>query len=47
MNARGWLYRVGRGWGDVNAVRRNRVPRRVARRIAGKATGRFFGRLFG
>lgn len=47
MNGRGWLYRIGRGWGDVNAVRRNRIPRRVARRAAGKASGRLFRRIFG
>lgn len=46
MTGRGWLYRIARGWGDVDAVRRGRVGKRIARRAAGRATGRFLGRLF-
>lgn len=47
MSGRGWLYRIGRGWGDVDAVRKGRVGRRIVRRAAGKATGRLFGRWLG
>lgn len=43
---RGFLYRLARFLGDVNAVRKGRLGRRVARRAAGKATGRVFRRLF-
>lgn len=46
MNVRGWLYRLARLMGDVNAVRKKRVGRRVGRRAAGKASGRLFRRLF-
>jgi hypothetical protein len=42
---RGFLYRLGRILGDVNAVKKGRIGRRVSRRIAGKATGRFLGRF--
>jgi len=41
------LYLVARLLGDLNAVRRNRIPRRVGRRIAGKIVGRLLGRIFG
>jgi hypothetical protein len=40
------LYRLGRFFGDVNAVKRGRVGRRIGRRIAGKWTGRGLRRLF-
>lgn len=43
---RGWLYRLARLLGDVNAVEKGRVPRRLVRRIAGKVTGRILGKLF-
>jgi hypothetical protein len=33
--------------GDINAVRRGKVPRRVARRVYGKVTGRLARKLFG
>lgn len=46
MSARGWLYKLGRLSGDVNAVKKGRVGRRIARRAAGKFTGRGLGRLF-
>jgi hypothetical protein len=47
LNAfRGFLYKLARGLGDVNAIRKGRVPRRIVRRLAGKATGRFLGKLF-
>lgn len=47
MGIRGWLYRIARLMGDVNAVRKRKVARRVGRRAAGKATGRLFRRIFG
>jgi hypothetical protein len=43
---RGFLYRLARFLGDVNAIEKGRVPRRLVRRVAGKVTGRFLGRLF-
>lgn len=46
MKVRPHLYRAGRILGDVNAIRRRRVPRRIARRAAGRVTGRFLGRIF-
>src|SRR6266487_912628 len=36
------LYRTARGLGDVNAVRRGRVPQRIVRRSAGKLASRLF-----
>ena len=47
MNARGWLYRIARLMGDVNAVKKRKVARRVGRRAAGKVSGRLFRRIFG
>ncbi len=47
MNVRGWLYRIARLMGDVNAVKKRKVARRVGRRAAGKVTGRLFRRIFG
>lgn len=46
MKARGFLYKLARMMGDVNAVKRGRVGRRVARRAAGRATGKALRRLF-
>jgi hypothetical protein len=43
---RAFLYLLGRLLGDVNAVKRNRIPRRIARRLAGRVTGRALGRVF-
>ena len=45
-SARGFLYRLARLLGDVNAIQKGKVPRRIMRRMAGKVTGRFLGRLF-
>ena len=47
MSLRGWLYRLARFLGDVEAVRKGRVGRRIARRAAGKLTGRVLRKLFG
>jgi hypothetical protein len=47
MTFRSLLYALAAFLGDINAVRRNRVPRRIARRVAGKFTGRLLGRIFG
>jgi hypothetical protein len=46
VKARGFLYKLARIMGDVNAVKRGRVGRRVARRAAGRATGKALRRLF-
>ncbi len=43
---RGFLYRLARILGDVNAVKKGRVGRRVARRAAGRTTGRLLRKLF-
>lgn len=44
--ARGFLYKLARLLGDVNAVEKGRGARRIVRRLAGKVTGRFLGKLF-
>ena len=44
--SRGFLYKLARVLGDVNAVKKGRVGRRVGRRVAGRATGRSLGKLF-
>jgi len=43
---RGWLYRLAKLLGDVNAIEKGQVPRRLVRQVAGKLTGRLLGRLF-
>jgi hypothetical protein len=43
---RGWLYRIARIMGDVQAVQSGRVGRRVGRRVTGRATGRAMRRMF-
>ncbi len=43
---RGWLYKIARFLGDVNAVSKGKVTRRVGRRIAGKGAGRLFRGFF-
>ena len=44
--ARGFLYRLARILGDVNAVQKGRVSKRIFRRGAGKITGRGLRKLF-
>lgn len=44
---RGFLYRLARMLGDLQAARRGRVGRRLGRRAAGRLTGRWLRRLFG
>lgn len=44
--SRGFLYKLARLLGDVNAAQKGRVGRRVGRRVAGRATGRGLGKLF-
>lgn len=39
------LYKSARVLGDVNAVRRGRVPQRLVRRAIGKVTGRGIGSI--
>jgi hypothetical protein len=43
---RGFLYRLARLLGDVNAIEKGKAPQRVERRIAGKMTGRILRKLF-
>jgi hypothetical protein len=43
---RGWLYRIARIMGDVQAVQHGRAGQRVGRRVTGRATGRAMRRLF-
>jgi hypothetical protein len=47
MSFKRTMYRLLKYSNDVNAVRKNRVPRRIGRRIYGKATGRLARKLFG
>lgn len=37
---RGWLYKVARMLGDIEAISKGRVGRRAGRRMAGKMTGK-------
>ena len=43
---RGFLYRLARFLGDVNAVEKGKVPQRVERRVVGNVFGRILGKLF-
>ena len=43
---RGFLYRLARLLGDVNAVRRGKVGHRMTRRAVGKGAGRALRKLF-
>lgn len=43
---RSFLYWLAVFLGYVQAVRRDRVPRRLVRHAAGRLTGRGLGRLF-
>ena len=43
---RGFLYKLARILGDVNAVKKGRVGRRVGRRAAGRTTGRLLRKVF-
>lgn len=47
MKLRSALYKTARTLGDVEAVKKNKVPRRIARRVAGKVAGKLFRKLFG
>jgi hypothetical protein len=40
------LYTSAKVLGDVNAIEKNKVPRRLARRIAGKYAGRLMNNIF-
>lgn len=46
MKTRGWLYRIAKLLGDINAVKKGRVGRRVGRRVAGRVAGKGLGRMF-
>ena len=43
---RGVLYTSAKVLGDVNAVKRGKVPQRIARRIAGKYSARLLNSVF-
>jgi hypothetical protein len=43
---RGFLYRLGRLLGDVQAVEKGHVVPRVERRVVGRFMGRILGKLF-
>jgi len=45
-SSRGWLYKLAKLLGDVNAVKKGKVGKRIARRAAGKAAGKGFGKIF-
>lgn len=47
MSFRSFLYALARLMGDVNAVQKNRVPRRIARRVTGHWLGRLMRSIFG
>lgn len=47
MTFKSAIYKALKYSNDVNAVRKNKVPRRIGRRIYGKATGRLARRIFG
>lgn len=47
MNFKSALYKALKYSNDINAVQKNRVPRRIGRRLYGKATGRLARRIFG
>lgn len=44
--SRGFLYKLARILGDVEAVKKGRVGKRVGRRATGKASGRLMRKLF-
>jgi hypothetical protein len=43
---RGFLYKLSRFLGDINAVKRGKVGKRVVRRAAGKSTGKMLRKMF-
>jgi len=43
---RGFLYRLARLLGDINAVGKGKVGKRIVRRTTGKAAGRALRKLF-
>ncbi len=42
---RSLLYKLARGLGDANAVKRGTVHKRAARRVSGRGTGRMLRKL--
>ena len=46
MKLRELLYKTGRILSDMNAVKKNRIPRRMGRRLAGKAAGKIMRKVF-
>lgn len=44
--SRGFLYKLARILGDVEAVKKGRVGKRIGRRATGKASGRLMRKLF-
>lgn len=45
MGLRSFLYRVASILGDVNAVKKNKIPQRVARKFLVKRAGGFINRM--
>jgi len=43
---RGFLYKLARFLGDVNAVKKGKVGKRVARRATGRVAGKGMRKLF-
>lgn len=44
--SRGFLYKLARMLGDVEAVKKGRVGKRLGRRASGKASGKIMRKLF-
>lgn len=44
--SRGFLYKLARILGDVEAVKKGRIGKRVGRRATGKASGKIMRKLF-
>lgn len=47
MKLKSAIYKGLKVSNDINAIKKNKVPRRIARRAAGKATGKLFKKIFG
>lgn len=45
MNIRSMLYRLASLLGDVNAVKKNKLPQRIVRKALVKRAGRFINGL--
>jgi len=43
---RGFLYKLAKFLGDINAVQKGKIGKRAARRVAGKAVGKSMKKMF-